>query len=118
MAERRGLARGCSCISVIVSSSACRCKLSRILITMLVSNQVASGCSVLKNWGIHSIAELSTVQEVYICGAEKRNTGRVRIFRVFCRAARPSMQTLCWEESDSTVVVTAKIGELVELFSQ
>ena len=68
-----------------------------------MTNQVANGCSVLKNWGIHSIAESSTVHEVYICGAERRNTGRVGIFRVFCRAARPSMQTLCWEESDSRI---------------
>ena len=66
MAKSRGLARDCSCISVIVSSYTWSCKLSYVLIAMLVSIQVASGCSILKNWGIHSIAESSTVHKVHV----------------------------------------------------
>ena len=33
---------------------------------MLVSIQVASGYSVLKNWGTHSVAESFTVHKVYV----------------------------------------------------
>ena len=66
MAKSGGLARDCSCISVIVSSYTWSCKLSYVLIAMLVSIQVASGCSILKNWGIHSIAESSTVHKVHV----------------------------------------------------
>ena len=52
----------------------------------------------LKNWGIHSVAESSTVHKVNV--ALRWNTGGVR---VFCGAARPTIQKLCWEESDRRI---------------
>ena len=102
MAERRGLARGCSCISVIVSSYARSCKLSCILIAMLVSIQVAGGCSVLKNWGIYSVTESSTVHEVYVALRDGTLEGS-EYFEFPAELRDQSYRSFSREESDSRI---------------
>ena len=87
---------------------------------MLVSIQVGSGCSVSKNWGSHSVAESSTVHEVYVVLRDGTLEGS-EYFEFPAELQDQPYRSFVGKSQTSefqTVVVTAKIGELVKLFGR
>ena len=87
---------------------------------MLVSIQVASGVSNLKTWGIQNVAESFTVHKVYVVLRNGTMEGSeyfkfsAELRDQLCRSFVGKSQTAEFQ----TVVVTAKIGELLVLFGQ
>ena len=86
--------------------------------SMLFSVQVASGCTTVKPWGIHSVAEWSTVHDVYITLEDGMLEGS-HDWEFPQRLTQQPHRSFVGRGQTSeiqSVMVTAKIGEFVQLF--
>ena len=77
---------------------------SKCDLAMLVSIQVASGCSILKNWGIHSITDSSTVHKVHVALRDRTLEGLMYFeFLWSCETNHTGIVIPLWPSSGSTV---------------
>ena len=87
---------------------------------MLVSIQFASGCSVLKNWSIHSVTESFVVHKVYVALRDEtlEELEGLECFKFPAELRDQPYRSFVGRSQtvEFQNVVTAKIRELVELF--